>query len=140
MTRTRQGAVAGAFAAAVWMAAEPALQRAFGTPYSDAQLASGFVTRGPLRPVVGLALHCSAGAAFGAAFARAGGRGWRHGVASAVVENTVLWPALAIVDRIHPDVLEGRWPPIVGSGRAFTAATCGHALFGAVLGACLRRD
>jgi hypothetical protein len=135
MSRTRDGAAAGALAAAAWMAAEPLLQRAFGTPYSDSRLASGFVTRGRLRPLAGLVLHCSAGAAFGSAFARAGGRGWRQGTAAAVLENTVLWPAVALADRVHPDVREGLRPAIARSPRAFASATCGHALFGALLGA-----
>ncbi len=122
------------------MAAEPALQRAFETSYSDAQLAAGFVTRGRLRPVVGAVLHCSAGAVFGAVFVRAGGRGWRRGVAAALVENAVLWPGLAVVGRVHPDVLDGEWTPPFRDPRAFAAATCGHALFGAVLGACTRKE
>ena len=75
------------------------------------------------------------GALFGAVFARAGGRGWRQGLAAAQVENMLLWPAMAVVDRLHPDRRSGTWPPLVVNARVFGYEVAVHALFGVVLGA-----
>ena len=131
--------MAGAAAAAVWRAFDPLLQRVFGTPYADAELLGPFITRGRLEPVVNLATHCAAGAAFGHVFEQLGGTGVRRGVAVALAENTLLWPGLAVFDRIHPKRRDGTWPPLATSPRVFAQAAAGHALFGALLGAALRR-
>ena len=129
------GAAAGAAAAALWLAFDPLLRRVFGTPYSDAAVVSAFVPRGRLRPVVGLGIHSANGAAFGYAFARLGGRGVAQGVAAAVVENALLWPLTAVVERIHPEVRAGRWPRLFRNPQVFAQATAGHVLFGFLLGA-----
>ena len=134
-----RGVVAGVVAAAVWQATDPVLKRAFGTPYADAELLGPFITRGPLEPLADLVTHCAGGAAFGYLFARLGGRTVRHGVAAALAENTLLWPAMAIVDRVHPKVRNGSWPPLLRNRRAFAQATAGHAFFGVLLGALSRR-
>jgi hypothetical protein len=133
-----RGAVAGLAAAAVWWAVDPALKRAFRTPYSDAELLGPFITRGRHEWLANLVTHGVAGASFGYAFERLGGRGVRQGVAAALAENTLLWPGLAVFDRIHPKRRDGTWPPIATSLRAFGSATAGHALFGALLGLALR--
>lgn len=104
------GPLAGAAAALAWKATDPLFDRVFRTRYSDARL-------------FGTPAHLAGGAAFGWAFARLGGRGWRAGLATAVVENAVLWPAVALVA-----------PRFFGDVRAFARSTAGHALFGAVLG------
>jgi hypothetical protein len=122
-----RGALAGAIAAAVWAAANPLARRAFGTPYSDVELLGG----GP----IGLALHTANGAGFGYLCVKAGGRGVGGGIAAAVVENALLWPGMAIVDRFHPRRRDGTWPPLARNPRVFAQATAGHALFGALLGA-----
>jgi hypothetical protein len=133
----RRGASAGIAAALVWAATEPLARRAFGTQYTDSRLVGRLVTTGRLWPLAGIAVHTLNGAAFGAVFARAGGRGWKHGVAAAELENGVLWPAMAIIDRYHPDRRSGYWPPLVSNGRVFAQEAVLHALFGAVLGALL---
>jgi hypothetical protein len=134
----RRAARAGAVAAAVWQALDPVLKRTFGTPYSDAELASAFVTRGRLQPLVGLLLHSSTGAAFGLAFARLGGRGRRQAVLAALAENALLWPAMAIVDRVHPNRRDGTWPPLLANPRVFAQSCAGHAAFGLALGTLYR--
>lgn len=130
-----RGAAAGAAAAVIWAAASPALKRAFRTPYSDVEVIGGFLPRGPLQTPVGLAVHTVNGGVFGYLFARIGCRGVRQGVLVAVGEGTVLWPLMAIVQRVHPWCRDGTWPPLVRNPRAFAGATVGHALFGALLGA-----
>jgi len=140
MSRGTSGALAGAFAAFVWGAAEPLLQRAFRTPYSDIRLLGRTLTDGPHWRAAGLAVHAVNGAAFGWVFARLGGRGWRQGIAAAELETIALWPAMAVVDRVHPDRRDGTWPPLLTNRRAFALTAAGHALFGLLLGGFLSDD
>jgi hypothetical protein len=133
-----RGAVAGATAAAAWAAAEPGIARLVRPPagYSDIRLLGALVTRDGRRwRAVGLGAHLVNGALFGAAFARAGARGWRQGLVAAQAENVVLWPVMALLDRIHPDRRSGAWPPLAGNRRVFAYEAAVHALFGVVLGA-----
>ena len=128
--------LAGIAAAAAWAAAEPLVAKAFRPPagYSDVRMLGGLLTRGPNWRAVGLGSHLVNGAVFGAAFTAAGGRGWRQGLAAAQAENLALWPAMAIVDRLHPDRHSGAWPPLVGNARVFGYEAAVHALFGVMLG------
>ena len=89
-------------AAAAWAAAEPALQRLFRTPYSDVRLLGAPALAAPLAPR-GTAVHLANGAAAGVPFRRLGLRGWKAGIAAAQIESAALWPAMAVVDRFHPD-------------------------------------
>ena len=129
-----RGALAGATAAAVWAAAEPVLGRLFGTPYSDVRLLGGLTGRGRAGA---LGLHLVNGAIFGALFERLGGRGPLKGAVAAQVENTLLWPGMAVAERIHPDCRNGAWPQLLRNRRVFAYEATAHALFGAVLGALL---
>jgi hypothetical protein len=130
-----RGAVAGMAAAGAWAAAEPLLQRLFRTPYSDVRLLGGVVTRGRAWPVVGTAIHVANGAAFGVAWERLGGGGWKRGILAAQAENLVLWaPGMALVDRYHPDRGRGELPPLLRNKRVFGYEVATHAIFGAVLG------
>jgi hypothetical protein len=133
-----RGALAGAVAAAVWAAAEPGMARLVGPPagYSDVRLLGALLTGGGRRwRAAGLAAHVVNGALFGAAFAASGGRGWRRGLVAAQAENLALWPAMAVLDRIHPDRRNGAWPPLAGHPRVFVYEVGVHALFGVALGA-----
>jgi hypothetical protein len=129
-----RGAVVGALAAAAWQASDPVFKRLSGSPYSDAELLGPFVTTGRWEWLANLATHSAGGAAFGYAFERLGGRGVKAGVVASLVENTVLWPAIGVVERFHPKRRSGEWPRLVTSPRAFASATAGHAFFGALLG------
>jgi hypothetical protein len=137
------GALAGVAAAAAWAAAGPGVARVVRPPagYSDIRLLGALLTgdRAHWR-TVGLGAHLMNDAVFGAAFARAGGRGWRQGLAAAQAENVVLWPAMALVDRIHPDRRSGAWPPLAPNGRVFGYEVVVHALFGVILGALVERN
>ncbi|MGD9573219.1 MAG: hypothetical protein AB7V62_15155 [Thermoleophilia bacterium] len=128
-----RGAAAGAVAAAAWASVEPAAARALGTDYTDVRLLGRLVTERGWAPA-GLALHVANGAAFGAAFAVAGGRGPRAGAAWALAESAAAWPAMALMDRVHPDRRSGRWPRLLTSPRVFLQETLMHGLFGVVLG------
>jgi hypothetical protein len=135
VNRNARGAVAGAAAAALWTATDPFFKRIFGTPYSDSELLSAYVTRGRLQPLASVAIHGANGAAFGYLFTRLGGRGVKAAVVAALVENAVLWPAMPFFDRTHPNVRDGRWPKLFCNGRVFAQATAAHAVFGVLLGA-----
>jgi hypothetical protein len=134
-----RAALAGMAAAAVWVAAEPIAQRLFRTTYSDVRLLGAPLTRRHWR-VAGTAVHLANGAVAGILFRRSGLRGPRDGMLAAVAENTVLWPGMAIMDRVHPDRRSGVWPPLLWNGRVFAQETAVHALFGVVLGVLVRDD
>ena len=133
-----RGAAAGAIAAAVWAAGEPVLQRLVRTPYSDVRLLGRLATRARGWPVAGVVLHVANGAVFGAAFERAGLRGMKAGVLAAEAENAALWPALALVDRVHPDrrtapgrrSLAARGSPCTSSWPTRSSAPCWARSFG----------
>jgi hypothetical protein len=130
----QKGGIVGALAAAAWNAYDPLLKRAFRTPYADSEVLGPFITEGRYEWLANLATHMGGGFAFGTLFERLGGRTVQQGVAAAVAENTVLWPALAVIERVHPKRKRGEWPPLLFDARAFGAATVGHAVFGALLG------
>jgi hypothetical protein len=134
-----RGALAGALAAAAWQASDSLFKRLSGSQYSDAELLGPFITRGRYEWLANLVTHSAGGAAFGYAFERLGGSGVRAGVTAALVENTVLWPAIGIVETFHPKRRDGTWPRLVTSPRAFASASLGHAYFGALLGLGVRR-
>ena len=130
-------AVAGAASAVAWAAAEPGIARLVRPPagYSDVRLLGALLTGGGRRwREVGFAAHLVNGALFGAAFARAGARGWRQGLLAAQAENLALWPVMALLDRIHPDRRSGAWPPLAGNRRVLAYEAAVHAVFGVVLG------
>jgi hypothetical protein len=52
---------------------------------------------------------------------------------AAEVENLVLWPALLLVDRIHPDRRDNTWPRLFTSRRVLAYEILTHALFGALV-------
>jgi hypothetical protein len=133
----RRGMLAGAAAAVVWASAEPLLGRLFRTPYSDRRLLAGLTGRSP---AAALALHLGNGVIFGACFERLGGRGPLQGALAAQIENVVLWPAMAVVDRMHPDRRSGAWPPLFRNGRVFAYEVAAHALFGGALGLLLPQE
>jgi hypothetical protein len=59
----------------------------------------------------------------------------RQGVIAAEAENAALWPLVSVLDRIHPDVRSGVWPPLAREPHAAAQEVLGHAVFGAVMGA-----
>ncbi len=56
---------------------------------------------------------------------------------AAEAENALLWPLVAVLDRLHPDVRSGAWPPLARNPHAAAQEVLGHAVFGAVLGGLL---
>jgi hypothetical protein len=127
--RTLRGALAGAAAAAVWLAQQPLDKRIFAWPYDDADLLARLLgaSRG-----VGAVLHISNGAVFGAVYANVA-RGAPlapplRGPVAGLVEHVATWPLTALAV-----------PDMTSSPRAFAQATWRHLLFGTVLGELERR-
>jgi len=139
MNRWARAALCGAGAAALWAGVEPGLQRLIGTPYSDVRLLGRAITRRRIWPLVGLPIHMANGAAFAVGLEALGLRGWKKGLAVAEVETVALWPAMAMVDRYHPDSRAGGWPRLVTSPRALAVTMAGHAIFGVAVGTMLER-
>ena len=135
-TRTLRGALAGATAAGVWAVQQPLDIRLFGVPYDDTALLGKAVTRGRAWPVVGAAMHLANGAIFGAIYANVAPLmplpAWAKGPTAALIENTVLWPGVALTDRVHP--ARDELPQLSGTMAAFAQGTWRHLLFGFVLG------
>ena len=135
-----RGAAAGAGAALAWAALEPLAARALGTGYTDTRLLGRLaVRRGRGWRPAGIALHAGNGALAGAAFAAAGLRGPLAGLAAAQAEGLLAWPAMALVDRAHPDRRSGRWPRLLTSRRVFAQEALMHGVFGLLLGLGVRR-
>ena len=129
--------LAGAVAAGVWAAAEPALGRIFRTSYSDVKLLGGVTGTSP---PAALALHLANGAVFGAVFERLGWRGSLRGALAAQAENLLLWPGMVVAQRVHPACRSGEWPPLFTNARVFAYEATVHGLFGAVLGLLLAQE
>ncbi len=135
MRRAAQAALAGAAAAGAWALAEPSLRRLTGGYHSQARLVGAMIAPRGRWKAVGLGIHLVNGAMFGVAFERLGMGGVRQGVWAAEAENVLLWPLTGVLDRLHPDVRAGAWPPMARNPHAFAQEVLGHAVFGGVLGA-----
>jgi hypothetical protein len=138
MRRDVHAALAGAAAAAAWIASEPITRRLTGGTHRELRLISGSLAGDRGGDRLGWAVHLANGAAFGVAFRRLGGHGIRHGVIAAQTENALLWPVMAIVDRFHPDVRSGRWPKLFSDRGTIAQEIASHVVFGAVLGVLIR--
>jgi len=139
--KTLRGALAGAFAAGVWAAQQPADKVLFGVDYDDTELLGKAFTRGRAWPAVGWALHLGNGALLGAVYASVAPRmpvpSWSRGPLVGMAEHLASWPLTVVVDRVHP--ARGDMPRLAGSLPAFAQATWRHLLFGVVLGELERR-
>lgn len=139
--KAARGALAGAVAAGVWAAQQPADKSLFGVDYDDTELLGKAITRGRSWPVLGLALHLGNGAVLGAAYATFAPRmpvpSWSRGPIVALGEHLATWPLTIAVDQLHP--ARDDLPRLAGSWRAFAQATWRHLLFGIVLGELERR-
>lgn len=140
-TRTLRGAVCGAVAAAAWALQQPLDKVVFGCDYDDVELLGKAVTRGEGWLPIGFATHMANGALFGAAYAGLAPSlplpPALRGPSAALSEHLVLWPLVAVTDRLHPARKE--LPRLQGNRRAFAQATWRHLLFGVLLGELERR-
>jgi hypothetical protein len=140
-TRTLRGAVSGALAAAVWGLAQPLDKRVFRSRYDDVELLGKAVTPGDHWYPIGLGLHMTNGALFGAVYANVAPAlpiaPALRGPAAGFAEHLALWPLVGLTDRLHP--ARGDLPKLSGNRMAFLQAAWRHLLFGFVLGELERR-
>jgi hypothetical protein len=138
---TARGAVAGALAAGLWAAQQPLDKKLFAVDYDDTELLGKTVTKGAAWPLVGLAMHVTNGAVFGAIYANVAPRiplpSWARGPAAGLAEHVSTWPGMLAVDRFHPARKD--LPTLATNPRAFAQATWRHLLFGLALGELERR-
>ncbi len=128
-------------AAGIWAAEQPLDKRLLDSPYDDVELLGKAVTRGDGWYPIGLAIHVSNGALFGAVYSNVAGylpvpRVLR-GPVVALSEHVALWPLGSLSDRLHPARRE--LPELRGNARAFAQSAVRHLLFGLVLGELERR-
>ncbi len=128
-------------AAAVWAIEQPLDKALIASRYDDVELLGRVLAPGAGWYPAGLALHISNGALFGAAYSNLAPSiplpPACRGPALAFGEHLLLWPLVAIVDRVHP--ARDQLPSLTGNRRAFAQAALRHLLFGLVLGELERR-
>ena len=128
-------------AAGVWAAEQPLDKRLLDCAYDDVELLGKAVTRGNGWYPVGLAMHVSNGALFGAVYSNVVEYlpvpPVLRGPVVALSEHVALWPLGSLSDRLHPARRE--LPELRGNARAFAQAAVRHLLFGLVLGELERR-
>lgn len=142
LTRSANGALAGAVAAGAWAAQQPLDKRLSGGRYDDLELLGKLVTRDSAGwPLAGLALHLLYGAGFGAAYSQVKpfmpGPPLARAITCALAEHFAGWSLVGLVDRHHPARRE--LPKLAGNRLALAQATWRHLVFGAVLGEVERR-
>ncbi|HYI16558.1 MAG TPA: DUF6789 family protein [Thermomicrobiales bacterium] len=131
--------LAGGAAFAAVMELDMALSR---RRVDDFQLLAGF---GPTRDkwrVVGPLVHSinsvSLGGLYGVVAQFIPGTGWRKGLTFALAENTLLWPIIIVLDRVHPAIRSGELP-VYNRPWPFLVENLRHATFGIVLGTVYER-
>ena len=131
----------GVSAAAIWALTQPLDKLVFKSSYDDVELLGRALAAGERWYPVGLALHLSNGAVFGAVYANLAPAlpvpPILRGPTVAFAEHLALWPLTSLSDRVHP--ARDRLPPLAGNRRAFGQATWRHLLYGIVLGELERR-
>jgi hypothetical protein len=136
------GALAGLAGGAAFAAVMKFDMAISGNPVNDFKLLGGF---GPAREhwqVTGPLVHGVNSAALGVAYAsvadRMTGPGWLRGLVFALAENTLLWPIMIVLDRVHPAIHSGELPKF-NRPWPFVAENLRHAAYGFVLGALYER-
>jgi hypothetical protein len=138
----RWGATAGLFAGTAFAAVMLADIRLSGHRVNDFQLLGGI---GPPRQrwrITGPLMHWTNSAVLGVVYTVAEphipGPGWLRGTTFALVENTLLWPIVLLLDRVHPAVQSGEMPTF-NRPWPFIAENLRHIAYGAVLGSVYAR-
>ena len=134
----QRGAVAGLAASGVMALAMLLDMRATRERTNEFRLIGELAPAGRRAwPVLGPLLHAVNGAALGAVFGLTHhglpGPLWARGLLFGQVENLILWPAMVVLDRLHPAIRRGALPrfnrPIVFLQEVFR-----HAVYGVTLG------
>ncbi len=126
--------LAGGAAFAAVMKLDMALS---GRRVDDFRLLADF---GPTRNrwnVVGPIVHAVNSVTLGGVYAvvadRIPGSGWQKGLTFALMENTLLWPIIVFLDRVHPAIRSGELP-LYNRPWPFLVENLRHAAYGIMLG------
>ena len=137
--RTAWGALARRAAAGAWAAAEPALREATGGHHSQARLIGGLAAAdGGSADGRGWAFIWRTGRCSGPRSRGSDSAAWRRECSRPRPKRR----AVAVHRGARPPApgrALGAWPAIARSPNAFAQEVLGHAVFGAVLGALVRR-
>lgn len=136
--RSAAGLIAGAIASVAFliaMALDIAVTRRRS---NDLRLLSGMIPGfGGLWPVLGTAIHMFNGTALGIIYGHVQhtlpGPGWFKGTLFGLIENSLLWPIIIVLDRVHPDIKAGKLPQF-NRPVPFVQEIFRHVVYGAVLG------
>lgn len=137
--RALAGALAGLPAGVAHAVVNEIDIRAFRHNADDLLMLGGVVADDPaVGRRIGLGMHLTFAMAFGAAWAvalrpKTDSDAVAKGVATALTENTVLWPLVLVVDAYHPQAKSGNLDPFTHR-IAFLQANLRHLALGATLG------
>lgn len=135
----RESVLAGGVAATAYLAEMARDMRLVPNSYDDLVLWGGFLSRDPRRQrLLGAVVHYGLGIGLAAVYqailpALPRLPGWLRGLIFAQAENTLSFPAVAVIDAIHPSVRSGELPPLF-TWRYFWLEALRHAAYGAALG------
>ena len=134
-----RAARAGALGAAAYLAEMAADLALIDCPTNDLKLLGRPFTADPrFWPPLGAAIHFANGVAlaqvYGAVGRRLPGPTWARGTLFALIENTVFWGLVPLLDRYHPAIRAGELPKM-NRPIPFAQQVLRHVAYGAVLGA-----
>jgi hypothetical protein len=137
-------AVAGAVAAAAYLAEMAVDLPLFDCPTNDLLLLGGPISQDRrVWPLVGTAIHFTFGVTLAQAYSVAGrrlpGPPWLRGVTFTMIENTLLWGLVPLFDRFHPAIRSGNLPKM-NRPIPFLQQVLRHIAYGAVLGVVYERQ
>lgn len=135
----RRAALAGALGAAAYLAEMAGDLALLGCPTNDLKLLGRPFSAHPRRwPAIGVAIHFANGVALAQVYAAVGhrlpGPSWLRGTLFTLVENTVFWGLVPLLDRYHPAIRAGELPRM-NRPVPFAQQVLRHLAYGAVLGA-----
>lgn len=136
--RLRDGATAGLAAGVAFALVMLLDMRLSGRKVNDFRLLGD---AGPFRRywrVTGPSIHfvnsLNLGLVYAAVEPLLRGPGWLRGLTFALAENTILWPVVLLLDRVHPAIRDGELEPFNGC-YPFLIENLRHAAYGLTLGA-----
>lgn len=136
--------LAGGVASGGYLCAQALDRRLTGNEYDDLLLWGGLLSSVPRRQrALGLGVHLTLGMSLAAVYSillpsLPTMPGPIRGFLFAQLENSLAYPGVPLINRIHPEVRSGRLPRLTTIGY-WAAETWRHAVYGLLLGALLRK-
>lgn len=136
----RRSLLPGAAASVAYLVEQAIDRRLLHNDYDDLVLWGGVVSADRrLQRSLGLLGHFTAGITLALVYGsirvtRPSLPGWLRGLCFVQTENTLLFPAVALMTAVHPAVRRGTLPPL-WTWRYFWVEVLRHAAYGVVLGA-----